>query len=293
MTKKLPVPLAAIFVLIAAPLLCAEDVVKIYDSSRQSESGQHRTVQISAPLVSFDINSIIAGDSGEGGGDPYTAAVSVNDMPNGPTLAFNVVGSQFTLAQQPYTIELLDQKADKKGFRAKWELPSGNVTLTLVADDNAYPVLYGRLRVERSEPFKILLLLAPGGHAPESEGRDRWVFSEGQDLQHSEDSLPVTTNWLVLYDKLLDPESSQNGKGAAGFLWSELPEADISFHCGSYVSSLTVNVAAGGGDTSFDFILWPFTGIPNESAKLEVKERAAELLKAFSENKDQLFTEGK
>lgn len=284
--KTVPVALIAVFAVMHTPMLPAEDSVKIYDSSREGDSGQVRTVQLSAPMVSFDIKALTSSD---GAGDPSIAAVSINEMQTAPTLALNVTGPQFTLAQQPYTVELLVREADRKGFRARWELPGGTVVLTLVTNDDPSPVLYGRLRVERSDPFKILLLLAPGGYAPEAEERDRRVFTENLDNQHSDDTLPIATNWLLLYDTKLDPELSQNGKGAAGLLWNDMAGSDVSFQCGAYVSTLTVNVPAGDGENVFDFILWPFTGVPNESAKAEMKERAAGLLKSFSDSKERLF----
>jgi len=289
MKKIIPISIVAVLTFAGIVPVFAEDSVKIYDFSRESESGLLRTVQLSAPMVSFDIKSLI---SGEGVGDPNIAAVFVNEMQAAPTLAFNVVGNQFTLAQQPYTVELLDGKPDQKGFRAKWELSGGIVSLTLVANDDADPVLYGRLRVERGEAFKILLILAPGGHAPQSEDRDRWVFAENLDAQNSDDVLPMTGNWVLLYDKLLDPESSQIGKGAVGMLWNDSLDGEVAIQCGAYVSTLTVNVPGGSDGRTFDFIFWPFTGVPNDSAKAEIKERAAAMLKTFSEKKSKIFGEG-
>lgn len=285
--KKIPaLILPAWLALASLPLLHAEDSVKLFESSKDAEEGQRHTVQLSAPQVSFDVDFLLLNGSGEGAGDPNVAAVSVNNMPSAPTLAFNVAGSQFTLAQQPFTTQALKNDPDKKGFQARWELPGGNVILTLVANDTD-PVLFGRVRVERGEPSRIILLIAPGGHAPAEEDRDRWVFFEGGDFAHGEEQRPMTSNWLLLYDKLLDPESSQVGKGAAGLLWDAPPDSNISFQCDSYVSTLTVNAPAG--DTDFDFILWPFTGVPNESAKAEIKERGPALLEAFSKTKSQLF----
>lgn len=291
--KKIPAFVIPTLVLLAAlPRLHAEDPVKLFESSRDSGEEQRHTVQLSTPQVSFDVDYITRDGSGEGAGDPHAAAVSVNNMQAAPTLAFNVVGQQFSLARQPFTVEVIQNDPDKKGIRATWDLPGGNVVLTLVANDTD-PVLYGRLRVERNEPSRIILILAPGGHAPEDEDRDRWVFFEGDDIQHGGDQLPITSNWLLLYDKLLDPEASQKGKGAAGFLWNDPSESIITFQCDSYVSTLTVNVPAGNGCTEFDFILWPFAGVPNESAKAEIKERGPALLEALSKNKDQLFTPAK
>lgn len=289
--KKIPaLVIPAWLVLAVLPPLHAEDSVKLFESSKDAEEGQRHTAQLSAPLVSFNVDYLTLNGSGEGAGDPQVAAVSVNNMPSAPTLAFNVVGQQFTLAQQPFTVKTIQNDPDKKGFQAQWDLPGGKVVLTLMANDTD-PVLYGRVRVERGESSRVILLIAPGGHAPAEEERDRWVIFEGGDFAHGEEQRPMTSNWLLLYDKLLDPESSQNGKGAAGLLWDAPPDANINFQCGSYVSTLTINAPVG--DTEFDFILWPFSGVPNESAKAEIKERGPALLEAFSKNKSQLFAPAK
>lgn len=271
--KKIPLyTLALVLSLIfSTPAHSMEDVVKVLEAepaSRNPEDpGLTHSITISNPDLSFLINYLTAKDGTTEVGDPSVAGLSINNLYTAPSFSFNVTAPNFSLARKPFTVEILKGNSEKKGIKAQWQLPEGEVELLLVLNE-ADPMLYGRLKVSVAGKARIGINLAPGGFTTESETRDRWVHTPGaEDQPHGEATLAMKPEgWLLLYDTILDPASSE-GKGAAGFIWKMDGDAQVNFRCGDYVSSFALEMAVDGGERTLDFAFRPFEGLPNDAAK--------------------------